>query len=285
MRCDSHVHIVGPAGRYPQMPTRTYLAGAAPLDELQRRAATRDISRFVLVQPSFYGTDNTLLLESLDILGDRGRGVAVLDPERTTAQMLADYARRGVRGVRLNLYSTHAGREVRKLNHALAAMTELARAVDWHVEVIAAIDVLAENADLLARAQVPIVIDHYGLYDGCLPQSAEARCLLELLRRPQVWIKLSAPYRVSDDPLNTRPDKAWLAAILARAEDRCVWGSDWPHTPLHGLQDDGAVPVPYRALSYEALVDDFLDAIGAAELAQRIMVDNPARLYGFPGSA
>jgi len=267
------------------MPTRTYLAGAAPLDELQRRAATRDISRFVLVQPSFYGTDNTLLLETLDILGEQGRGVAVLDPERITAQMLADYARRGVRGVRLNLYSTRAGREVRKLNHALAALIELARAVDWHVEVIAAIDVLAENADLLARAQVPIVIDHYGLYGDYLPQSAEARCLLELLRRPQVWIKLSAPYRVSDDPLNTRPHKAWLAAILSRAEDRCVWGSDWPHTPLHGLQDDGAVPLPYRALSYETLVNDFLDAIGEAELAQRIMADNPARLYGFPGSA
>src|SRR5215212_6643910 len=133
MRCDSHVHIVGSPERYPQLSTRTYLAGMAPLSELQRRAATRDVSRFVLVQPSFYGADNTLLLEGLDMLGEQGRGVAVLDPETTTREMLAECAKRGVRGLRLNLYSTSAGREVRKLDDALTAMATLARTVDWHV--------------------------------------------------------------------------------------------------------------------------------------------------------
>jgi predicted TIM-barrel fold metal-dependent hydrolase len=285
VRCDSHVHIVGPADRYPQAPTRTYLAGAAPLEALRHRAAARDICRFVVVQPSFYGTDNALLLDSLAVLGDCGRGVAVIDPAAATPQMLVDYAKRGVRGLRLNLYSTPADREVRKLDHAIAAMAKLARTVDWHVEVIASIKVLAENADLLDRAQVPIVIDHYGLYEDFHAQSSEARSLLELLRRPQVWIKLSAPYRVSANPLETRLDPAWLEAILACAEDRCVWGSDWPHTPLHALQGDPAVGLPYRSLSYERLVDDFLTAIGAAELAERIMTDNPGRLYGFPGSA
>ena len=73
-RCDSHVHVVGPIERYPQLPTRTYLAGPAPLNDLRARAVARGISRFVIVQPSFYGTDNTLLLETLDSLGDRGRG-------------------------------------------------------------------------------------------------------------------------------------------------------------------------------------------------------------------
>jgi predicted TIM-barrel fold metal-dependent hydrolase len=285
MRCDAHVHIVGPPDHYPQIRTRTYLAGLAPLVELQRHAATRGISRFVLVQPSFYGADNTLLLEGLDILGNRGRGVAVVDLETATPEILADCARRGVRGLRLNLYSTAAGREVRKLGDSLSQMAKLARIVDWHVEVIAAIDVLAANADLLDRAEVPIIIDHYGLYSQHSPQSAEARRLLELLRNPQVWIKLSAPYRVSANPLNTRPNKKWLAAILACAEDRCVWGSDWPHTPRHGLQEDGAVALPYRALSYEKLVDDFLDAVGSNEVAEQIMTDNPARLYGFRGSA
>jgi predicted TIM-barrel fold metal-dependent hydrolase len=284
VRCDSHIHIVGPTDRYPQAPTRTYLAGAAPLEALQHRAAARDIARFVVVQPSFYGTDNTLLLESLAILGDRGRGVAVIDPAAATPEMLLDYAKRGVRGLRLNLYSTPADRLVRKLDHAFTAMAKLAQTVDWHVEVIAPINALAENADLLARAQVPIVIDHYGLYEGFRPESSEARRLLELLRQPQVWVKLSAPYRVSGNPLETRPDPAWLEAILACAEDRCVWGSDWPHTPLHALQGDLAVGLPYRTLSYGRLVDDFLTAVGAAELAERIMADNPGRLYGFPGS-
>ena len=84
MRCDSHVHIIGPLARYPQLATRTYLALPASLDELSRSAVPSGIERFVIVQPSFYGADNTVLLESLDVLGPRGRGVAVIDPAQTS---------------------------------------------------------------------------------------------------------------------------------------------------------------------------------------------------------
>ena len=80
MRCDSHVHIVGPPDRYPQVPERTYLAGVAPLDELKRRGAPHGITRFVIVQPSFYGFDNSATLDALDALDGNGRGVAVIDP-------------------------------------------------------------------------------------------------------------------------------------------------------------------------------------------------------------
>ena len=69
MRCDSHVHVVGPIGRYPQISTRTYQAAEAPLAALTAHGAARGVTRFVVVQASFYGTDNTLLLESLDALG------------------------------------------------------------------------------------------------------------------------------------------------------------------------------------------------------------------------
>src|SRR5207249_3257610 len=105
VRCDSHVHVVGPADRYPQVAQRTYLADVAPLATLRQRGSTRGVSRFVIVQPSFYGTDNTATLEALDVLGADGRGVAVIDPAHTPAATLADFARRGVRGVRINLYS------------------------------------------------------------------------------------------------------------------------------------------------------------------------------------
>ena len=93
-RCDCHVHIVGAAKRYPQAATRTYLAQPATLDELRRRAASRAISHFVIVQPSFYGTANSLLLESLDALGDRGRSVAVVDAATTHSTLLELAARR-----------------------------------------------------------------------------------------------------------------------------------------------------------------------------------------------
>jgi predicted TIM-barrel fold metal-dependent hydrolase len=283
MRCDTHVHIVGPRDQYRQIPTRTYLAAPAPLDELRSRAATRMISRFVLVQPSFYGTDNTLLLEALDQLGGQGRGVAVIDPAAATPQMLAEFSARGVRGLRINLYSTLG--DVVPLAKRFRPIADCARAAGWHVEVIASLQVLIENGELLSRARMPIVIDHYGLYGKKSPESVDGRRLLELLREPHVWTKLSAPYRNSDDPLATRPDTAWLEAILAVAEDRCVWGSDWPHTPPHDSHRGADVPLAYRALSYKTLVDDCLDALGSSQRADRIMRENPRRLYNFPDPA
>jgi predicted TIM-barrel fold metal-dependent hydrolase len=281
MRCDCHVHIVGPAERYPQIPSRTYLAQPAPLETLRRRGAMRGITCFVLVQPSFYGTDNTLLLESLDSLGNQGRGVAVVDAAKTTPDRLIALRRRGVRGLRLNLYSSRAGRAVVRLDDAFSALAGLAKTMRWHVEVITSIAVMVQNAELLARAEVPVVIDHYGVFGRVRPTGEEGRRLLALLRLAHVWMKLSAPYRVGENPTNTRPDKEWLEAILACAADRCVWGSDWPHTPRQELQGDATIALPYRNLSYPALVDDFITAVGSTARADKIMRDNAARLYGF----
>jgi predicted TIM-barrel fold metal-dependent hydrolase len=279
MRCDCHIHIVGPSGRYPQIPTRAYQAAEAPLAVLMAHGAASGVTRFVVVQPSFYGSDNTLLLESLDALAGEGRGVAVIDPA-TPGASLADFARRGVRGLRLNLYSTSAGRELHQIGGLFMPLADIAAGMGWHVELIAGIDVLLGAADLFARARVSIVIDHYGLYGHATPQSGHGRALLDLFRLPNIWIKLSAPYRVSDDPLCTRPDPAWVAAIVAAAPGRCVWGSDWPHSPLHE-QGRADLQRPYRPLSYATLVDKFLAALGHDAAAQAIMIDNPARLYGF----
>ncbi len=282
MRCDSHVHIIGPIAQYPQVTTRTYLAPPASLDALTSAAAARDVTRFVIVQPSFYGADNTVLLENLDALGPRGRGVAVIDPANASKTMLEDCARRGVRGLRINLYSPGKATEG-QLAREFRAMANVAGAMGWHVEVIAPIAILAEAATLLARTDVTMVIDHYGVYGRSRPESAAGRVLLELLGLPHVWMKLSAPYRVSDDPLETRPDLAWLAAILECARERCVWGSDWPHTPAHDTQHGPDVAGVYRPLSYATLVDDFTRTLKSDELAQMILADNPARLYDFGG--
>jgi predicted TIM-barrel fold metal-dependent hydrolase len=279
MRCDSHVHIVGPLERYPQLEERTYIADVATLKQLESVSATRAIRRFVIVQPSFYGTDNSLLLESLDSLGGRGRGVAVVNPQVTSARTLATYAAQGVRGLRINLYSPL--REKAPLADRFAAIVGVARELSWHIQVIAPLKMLAENVELLRRSHVPVVIDHYGVHGDLAPGQPEGRALLTLLAMPHLWIKLSAPYRVSPDPLATRPDTAWVAAMLATARDRCVWGSDWPHTPPHEAQTGSAVLAPYRNLRYETLVDDFITAVGSAEMAERILSDNPARLYEF----
>jgi predicted TIM-barrel fold metal-dependent hydrolase len=281
MRCDSHVHIVGPLARYPQVDERTYLAGVAALDTLRRNSAPHGITRFVVVQPSFYGTDNSATLDALDALGDNGRGVAVLDPAAATADILEDFHRRGVRGLRINLYSLIRAPAGDRLDRAFAATAALAQRMGWHVQVIAPLRVLLGNADTLAQALVPVVIDHYGLYGDRRPDSAEGQALIELARLPHVWIKLSAPYRLADGPISTRPDRAWLAALVTAAPARCVWGSDWPHPPPHEAHRGASVEAPYRALCYGELVENFMAALPSAEFAERILQENPARLYGW----
>jgi predicted TIM-barrel fold metal-dependent hydrolase len=279
MRCDSHVHIIGPFAQYPQHQARAYLAGVAELDTLRRLGKARDIERFVIVQPSFYGSDNTLLLEGLDALGDLGRGVVVVDAEHSDETVLAGWARRGVRGLRVNLYSALG--TPKPFDREFTAMTKIAQAMNWHVEVIAPIRLVIDQAQLIAGASVPVVIDHYGVFGNAAPDSAEGRQLLALLELPHVWMKLSAPYRVGDNALQTKPDRKWLKAILDRAANRCVWGSDWPHTPPHEEQKGGDIEAPYRKISYKALVDDFLAALGDGDLVTSIMENNPARLYEY----
>jgi predicted TIM-barrel fold metal-dependent hydrolase len=281
MRCDSHVHIVGPAQQYPQVAERTYLAGPAPVETLKRLGARRGISRFVVVQPSFYGADNSATLDALGSLGGEGRGVAVIDPAATPSDTLADFHRRGVCGLRINLYSPIKAPGGDTLDAAFAATAEAAHAMGWHVQVIAPLPVLLANAALLAKASVPVVIDHYGLYGDSRPASADGIRLLELVSLSHVWIKLSAPYRHDRGPLNVRPDREWLAALIEAAPDRTVWGSDWPHPPAHEQQKGASLQAPYRALSYDTLVEEFLAALPSADLAERIMGDNAARLYGF----
>jgi predicted TIM-barrel fold metal-dependent hydrolase len=277
MRCDSHIHIVGPIEHYPQLANRSGIMGLAEIATVRGLGAARGISRFVIVQPSFYGTDNSMLLHGLDALGGLGRGVAVLDANSAKPDMLADWDRRGVRGLRLNLYSP-VGPE-KSIAYDFPVLADIAQTMNWHVEVIAPIEALVAHANLLASAKAPVVIDHYGVYGACVPDSAGGKGLLDLLLAPRVWIKLSAPYRVSANPLETRPNPAWLAAILAAAKARCVWGSDWPYTPPHE-SPAGA----YRPIDYAVLVDDAVAALKAPGLADAILHVNPARLYGYPDS-
>jgi predicted TIM-barrel fold metal-dependent hydrolase len=279
--CDSHVHIVGDPARYPLSPDRTYLPGIASLATLDAQGAPLGVTRFVIVQPSFYGTDNSALLEALDTLGDRGRGVAVGDPARTSSEQLGAMAARGVRGLRINLYSGLGGEPEGGLAGAFGRMAALAGDQGWHVEVIAPITTLAETAEPLARSPVPVVIDHYGLYGEETPNSAAGKALLALLAHPHVWMKLSAPYRSGGDELALEPDRAWLDAILDVCPDRCVWGSDWPHTPAHGDQKGPDTPGPYRGLDYRSGLETFRAALPQGIAAESILRDNPARLYGF----
>jgi len=279
MRCDSHVHVVAPIEDFPQIAGRTFLAQAAPLATLVANGAPFGIDHFVITQPSFYGTDNTVLLEALDELAGRGRGVAVLDPTSAGSDLGAMKAR-GVSGLRVNIYSP-AAQNVGGGSDDLEAVTALATANGMHVEVIAPLALLLHHADAIRVSEIPTVIDHYGLYGSARPSSPEGRTLLSLLERDHVWMKLSSPYRRADNPLNVEPDREWLQACLATAPERCVWGSDWPHPPPHEQHGGPDAPAPWRAISYAELFERFVQAVGDPDLTERLLRDNPARLYGF----
>ena len=278
--CDSHVHVVGDPATHPQVADRTYTAGAAPLDALLSVANPKGVTRFVVVQPSFYGTDNSVTLEAITALGGNGRGVAVIDPATVTSGQLAALAAGGIAGLRINLYSTLAEQRGGSMQDSFGAMAAVARHHGWHVEVIATASVLAQSAPLFAASPVPVVIDHYGVHGGIVPGSDHGQALLRLLRLPHVWMKLSAPYRCSEDPLAVRADPDWLAAILDAGAERCVWGSDWPHTAPHGHQTGGGVALPYRDLNYADVLDGARSSLPAGQ-ADAILRRNPARLYGF----
>ncbi len=280
--CDCHVHVVESADQFPQVANRSYTAGPAALESLRKIAESVGVTRFVVVQPSYYGTDNSCLCEALDKLGDFGRGVGVVDTASISSSMLESYGRLGICGLRLNFYSRNVADAHRQLKRSLAETVDVLPRHGWHVEIIARAETLAAAADVIAKAEVPIVIDHYGLPENEAPAGPAGRALLDLAALPHVWIKLSAPYRCSPDDLATSPPSEWLKALVQAAPDRCVWGSDWPHTPPRNQVATENIMVSYRKIAYGRLLSDFLNALASPEIARRILIENPIWLYGFP---
>lgn len=278
---DCHVHVVGPVDAFPQAEGRGYTAGLATPENLHAVADPTGVKRYVFVQPSFYGTDNSYLFHSLDLLAGHARGVVVLESSDLSARQVDQLAQRGVRGIRVNLYSKFSPLTRGGLKDILKRYTDKMPRAGWHIEVIAPIETVAPAAPALADSPVPIVIDHYGLPGNEGPESATGRRLLDLVGLSHVWVKVSAPYRIGADPLSTRPPAEWLAALLRVAPDRSVWGSDWPFAPQRKTQTDAATVVAYRPIEYRRLLEDFIRALPVGTDADRILRLNPARLYGF----
>ena len=238
--------------------------------------------RYVLVQPSFYGTDNSYIFHALEALGEYGRAVVALDPNNVSPSQIDRYAESGVCGIRINQYSRFNPLGAEPLEDLINRFIAHLPPTGWHLEVIANFPTLLQAAPAIVRAAIPIVIDHYGLPEDATPESDIGRCLLNMLALPHVWVKLSAPYRTLPDPLATHPPTAWLRAFLQVAPNRCVWGSDWPHPPLRENQTDANQTVPYRPLEYARVLGDFVGSLPSAEVAERVLFANPMRLYGFP---
>jgi predicted TIM-barrel fold metal-dependent hydrolase len=263
--CDCHIHIVGPVEDYPLSERRAYTPSEASIGQYEQVQTVLGTGRVVIVQPSFYGTDNRCTLDSLAHFGlQRSRGIAVVDPSISDAELQRMHDG-GMRGVRVNLV-TAGGPPIDHLTRIAARIAPLG----WHTQVYVNGAQLPELAPLLRSLPTDVVIDHMGQIPTAWGvDHAAVDTLCALLQNGRTWVKLcgyrssSAGYPFADvDPLATR--------LVNAASERCVWGTDWPHPSFEStMPDDGE------------LLDALMRWAPTSTLQQRILVDNPARLYGF----
>lgn len=266
---DCHFHVYD--ARFPAAPSATlFPQDASPEDyrALQRRIGT---SRGVLVQPSTYGTDNRLHLQAMRELGpERFRMVAVVDPTVEDAE-LRRMQDAGVRGIRFNL-GAQAGATT------LEMMEPLARRVaplGWHIQVNMDAPRILAAAELLARLPTPLVFDHLAQIPREEGADGTAFALVRrLLDTGRVWVKLSGAYYLSrSGPPGYADSVALGRALHAANPERMVWGSDWPHVTIAD---------PARKPDDAALFDVLAETVPDDAARARVLVANPAALYGFP---
>jgi 2-pyrone-4,6-dicarboxylate lactonase len=279
---DCHVHIIGPQAKYPMVANRTYTPPEASVAQLLALRKKLGIARNVLVQPSFYGTDNSCMLDALAQLGDTARGVAVVAPTISDADLKAMDAK-GVRGVRLNL-ETAGNRDPKAAQAMLTAMAKKVAPLKWHVQIYAALPVIAQLSSTILDSPAPVVVDHFGgMVLNADEQPRGYQGLVDLARTGKVYVKLSAPYRVSKAKDYADLNSYAQSLIYAR-RDHMLWGSDWPHTQTVAGKKPTEVS-PFYKIDDSASMRQFNSWYPDDQTRRMILVDNPSKLYGFPPPA
>ena len=274
---DCHNHIVGPQAKYPMAAERTYTPPEAPVAQLRALREQLGVARNVIVQPSFYGFDNSCLVDALGELGTSARGIAVV-PQSLSDAELQRLWRAGVTGVRLNL-ATAGIRDPQVAIDAINSFAPRFAPLGWHIQINTGLPVVAAIAPAVSTLKVPVVFDHMGnlrAEEGINQPGFGA--LVELVKTRNTYVKLSAPYNLSK-----RPDWADVAplakALIAAGPDRMLWGTNWPH-PGNGRGPIGQV-TPYQVVDNPKLLTAFAEWCPDAAMRKMILVETPARLYRF----
>ena len=250
--CDAHIHILDPG------------ATASEYRLLQARIGT---TRAVIVQPKVYGTDNRCTLDAVAQLGGGARGIAVVHPEVSDAE-LKRFDAGGIRGLRFSVWNPT------DTVTTVAMIEPLAKRIvglGWHVQIHMSADQIVEHAALFDRLAAPIVFDHVGRLP---PQTGLTHPAFVVIRRlldgGRTWMKLSGAYLNTLSGPPAYADASAIARAFAQvAPERMVWGSDWPHVTERTKPDD--------AVLFDLLAEWVPDPVDR----RRVLVDNPAALYGF----
>jgi predicted TIM-barrel fold metal-dependent hydrolase len=269
--CDCHLHVLGPRTRFPYVPGGRYIPAAdVPLEDCLAMHDELGITRAVLVQSSSYGTDNRAMLDALARYPARLRGIGVVAPDIAVHELQAMHEL-GVRGLRFKQFPAAAGHRAVADLDALERLAGPMRELGWHAQLWTDPTVLPQAEPMLRRLGLPLVFDHMGQprIDRGVGDPA-FQVLLGLLADGVGWIKLSAVYRAgSIDPSRAHPGFPFHDALLRANPQHALWGSDWPHPHTEGPAPDAG-----------ALLD-ILTAWTDDTSRRRILVDNPAQLYGF----
>jgi predicted TIM-barrel fold metal-dependent hydrolase len=279
--CDSHVHLFGPYDRYPLAPVRSFTPDPAPVSELFAMLDGSGIERAVIVQASAQGTDNRLLIDSLKAHPARLRGVVVIDTATISEKELEAMHAAGVRGVRLNLVSTAGGSPAEVARRAEAAAAKIAP-FGWHLQFFINSKIIDDVAPMVARLPVEVVFDHMGFLNAAAGSAQPGYAsLLKLLAAGRTWVKLSGTYRISSETYGDADVTKLARTLFAANKERALWASDWPHIAPHGNDlKAGAPHVDFIKIDYGRLLSALADWADGDDL-MRILVRNPAKLYGF----
>ncbi|TMG75389.1 MAG: hypothetical protein E6H77_10005 [Betaproteobacteria bacterium] len=269
--CDTHFHVFGPADRYPARdPKLRYKPPFAPLEEYLVWAEKRGFGRFVFVQPSAYARDNSCMLDAMRAIGHPCRGIVDVD-EDAPERLLAEMHEAGVRGVRVNVSPVHppeaglAERLTPRIDRLEARCAELG----WQLDFLLPGWLTEAMLSRLAKLKVDFTLAHMGMFlakDG--PQQPGFPGMIDMLKSSRGYAKLTGVYRMS----TTRgfgDAKPMAQALIGEVPDRVIWGSDFPHLSFADQVDSDQL----LALLTEWAPDE--------GVRRKMLVENPARLFGF----
>jgi predicted TIM-barrel fold metal-dependent hydrolase len=278
---DCHTHIHADPEKYPFFAGRVYTPELASPEEMAALHKALRIQRVVIVTPSVYGPDNSATLFGMKARGADARGVAVID-DKTSDGDLDAMAQAGIRGIRLNL-ATGGVNDPNVARARFQAAVDRMKARGWHVQLYTSLPIISSIKDMVLSSPVPIVFDHFGgaqAADGV--EQPGFVDLLELVKSGKAYVKISGAYRASKlgpDYPNVTP---LAQALIATNADRIIWGSDWPHpdsvTPAGKKNTD---VTPLFQIDDGCLLNQLPVWEPDADIRKKILVDNPAQLYGF----